>query len=48
MYCSGGHTNTERGFLPVLADLLKEHLRDELPDYEIHLSKEDAHPLVIV
>lgn len=32
----------------MLADLLKEQLSSELPGYEIHLSKEDGHPLVIV
>ncbi|KZT72914.1 NGG1p interacting factor 3 [Daedalea quercina L-15889] len=43
-----GHTNTERGFLPVLADDLKRQLAGELPDFEIHVSKEDHHPLIIV
>lgn len=42
-----GHTNTERGFLPTLADLLKRQLANELPNFEVHVSKEDRHPLVI-
>ncbi|KAH9837286.1 NGG1p interacting factor 3 [Rhodofomes roseus] len=43
-----GHTNTERGFLPVLAEHLKRQLTNELPNFEIHVSKEDHHPLAIV
>ncbi|TFK69073.1 NGG1p interacting factor 3 [Pluteus cervinus] len=41
-----GHTNTERGYLPVLA----KKLRDELKDLgmEVNVSKTDAHPLRIV
>ena len=42
---AGGHTNTERGFLVALQDLLK---RDEdLQGVSIEISEKDAHPLRI-
>jgi putative NIF3 family GTP cyclohydrolase 1 type 2 len=37
------HTNTERGFLPVLAS----RLRASLPGVEVHLSEVDADPLSV-
>lgn len=38
------HTNTERGFLPVLA----ERLRARLPEVEVLLSQEDRDPLAVL
>lgn len=50
-----GHTNTERGYLPVLAEKLVRELSldarsgtSELPTLDVQVSKEDCHPLVIV
>jgi len=49
-----GHTNTERGFLPVLASKLKAELaphEDDEEDFtptDIHISEEDSHPLYFV
>ena len=51
---TGGHTNTERGYLPILAqklltELHSEEFRDEnLGDVEVLVSEEDRHPLTIV
>jgi hypothetical protein len=52
-YRAGGHTNTERGYLPILAQkLLTEHseeFKDEgLDDVEVLVSEQDRHPLAIV
>ena len=50
----GGHTNTERGYLPILAkklltELHSEEFRDEdLDDVKILISEQDRHPLAIV
>ena len=58
----GGHTNTERGYLPILAKKLTSELQSEANDVfgidpalastlrslEVHVSKEDKHPLQIV
>jgi putative NIF3 family GTP cyclohydrolase 1 type 2 len=42
----GGHTNTERGYLPLLANrLLEEVPQDGL---EVLVSEEDKHPLQLV
>ncbi|KAH8998785.1 GTP cyclohydrolase 1 type 2/Nif3 [Lactarius hatsudake] len=50
----GGHTNTERGYLPVLAAKLREELtahegdeKDFIPGV-IHISQKDRHPLDFV
>lgn len=49
-----GHTNTERGYLPVLAEKLRNELgsqecKDEgLADVEVVVSQKDQHPLEIV
>ncbi|KAL4251544.1 GTP cyclohydrolase I type 2/NIF3 family protein [Abortiporus biennis] len=57
-----GHTNTERGYLPILAEKLTSELQTEAEDVansdtalastlrslEVHVSKEDKHPLQIV
>ena len=52
--CLGGHTNTERGYLPVLASKLQAELaayegeeKDFIPA-DIHISQEDKHPLDFV
>jgi len=48
---SGGHTNTERGYLPVLASKLRRELQDgedqgpELTELEVVVSQNDRHPL---
>jgi hypothetical protein len=48
---SGGHTNTERGYLPTLAAKLRAELEmDEGKENGfkaagIHISREDKHPL---
>jgi hypothetical protein len=39
----GGHTNTERGYLPTLKQLLATELDD--PEVEIFVSEKDEHPL---
>jgi dinuclear metal center YbgI/SA1388 family protein len=39
-----GHTNTERGYLPILA----RKLLTELEDVEVVVSAEDRHPLAVV
>ena len=50
----GGHTNTERGYLPVLASKLRAELAKldgEEKKFEaasVHISQEDGHPLVFV
>ena len=54
----GGHTNTERGYLPTLADRLKQELAREaetdvtnatvLKALKVDISKADKHPLQIV
>ena len=50
----GGHTNTERGYLPVLARKLQAELAAHQGDEEysisadIHISQEDKHPLDFV
>ncbi|KAJ7598830.1 NGG1p interacting factor 3 [Mycena floridula] len=44
-----GHTNTERGYLPVLANKLREDFKTEgLGDLEVIVSKKDVHPLAFV
>jgi len=46
-----GHTNTERGYLPILADKLLKELQNEAVDsksMEVHVSEKDKHPLSIV
>jgi hypothetical protein len=50
----GGHTNTERGYLPELATKLQEKLAEHQGDEkdfipaDIHISQEDKHPLDFV
>ncbi len=50
----GGHTNTERGYLPVLASKLRVEfakLEGEEKMFEaasVHISQEDRHPLAFV
>jgi hypothetical protein len=50
----GGHTNTERGYLPVLASKLRAELAkldSEGKEFEaasVHISQEDRHPLDFV
>lgn len=50
---AGGHTNTERGYLPTLAQKLLAELRSEvfrnedLGGVEVLVSEQDKHPLVI-
>ena len=55
----GGHTNTERGYLPTLSQKIKSLLEEEasiadpevataLRTLEVHISQEDRHPLQIV
>ena len=50
----GGHTNTERGYLPALASKLRselEKLDGDEKKYEaasVHISQEDRHPLDFV
>lgn len=50
----GGHTNTERGYLPTLAKSIWTELATgsgysaESICVEIHVSEADMHPLVIV
>lgn len=56
----GGHTNTERGYLPWLAKDIKEFIQEEvsqptdpaeaelLKDLEVFVSQKDEHPLVTV
>jgi hypothetical protein len=51
---TGGHTSTERGYLPVLATKLREKLaahegneKDFIPA-AVHISQEDKHPLDFV
>ncbi|KAK0464156.1 hypothetical protein IW261DRAFT_132884 [Armillaria novae-zelandiae] len=39
-----GHTNTERGFLPVLGERLLKEI--QVDDLEVTVSQKDAHPLV--
>ncbi|KAK0431067.1 NGG1 interacting factor 3-like protein [Armillaria borealis] len=41
-----GHTNTERGYLSVLAERLRKEIQIE--DFEVFVSKQDAHPLTFV
>lgn len=46
-----GHTNTERGYLPKLAEKLREELKDSSfsgEGIEVHISTQDRHPLEIV
>lgn len=47
-----GHTNTERGYLPTLAEKLRAELKDisfSFPEkVEVHISSKDRHPLDIV
>jgi len=52
---AGGHTNTERGYLPVLASKLQQEFAKVEPgeprlmdQLVIHISKADKHPLDIV
>ena len=47
----GGHTNTERGYLPVLASKLRAELDGEGKRFgaaSVHISQEDRHPLDFV
>jgi hypothetical protein len=50
----GGHTNTERGYLPVLASKLRAELEKSDGDGKflevasVHISQEDRHPLDFV
>lgn len=51
--CAGGHTNTERGYLPILAQKLSKELQSQgdgegLEEVEILVSESDRHPLEIV
>jgi len=46
-----GHTNTERGYLPTLAEKLRAELKDTSfsgEKVEVHISDKDEHPLDIV
>jgi len=46
-----GHTNTERGYLPVLATNLRAELEGEEKRFgavSVHISQEDRHPLDFV
>lgn len=46
-----GHTNTERGYLPTLAERLRAELKDtgfSGEKVEVHISNRDEHPLDIV
>jgi len=46
-----GHTNTERGYLPTLAEKLRAELKDTSfsgEEVEVHVSSKDRHPLDIV
>lgn len=52
---AGGHSNTERGYLPVLAFELQEQFRAAQGEEDavaeqllVHVSKEDKDPLEIV
>ncbi|KAJ7059843.1 hypothetical protein C8F01DRAFT_989006, partial [Mycena amicta] len=53
-YSQAGHTNTEREYLPILADKLRAELRTELApevhvgDIEVLVSEADRHPLAVV
>lgn len=43
-----GHTNTERGYLPTLAEKLRAELSDtsfSREKVEVHVSNKDRHPL---
>lgn len=47
----GGHTNTERGYLPILADSLRRELEVQSVDeagVNVLLSLADSHPLQLV
>lgn len=44
----GGHTNTERGYLPTLLERLREELSKEEGPFEVTISQADAHPLQFV
>jgi len=50
----GGHTNTERGYLPVLASKLRAELaklegeEKRFAAASVHISQEDRHPLDFV
>ncbi len=57
--CTGGHTNTERGYLPRLAKRLRKQLTEEaaqvdaeeaqaLTALEVYVSEKDEHPLQVV
>ncbi|CAK5281659.1 unnamed protein product [Mycena citricolor] len=43
-----GHTNTERGFLPILANRLTSELKTDATDVEVLVSQSDAHPLQMI
>ena len=47
LFNSGGHTNTERGYLPTLREkLLAEQATDsDLSGLDIQISRSDRHPL---
>jgi hypothetical protein len=45
---AGGHTNTERGYLSVLASKLRVELGADEPGLEVCVSEQDRHPLVLV
>lgn len=48
---AGGHDNTERGYLPILREKLKDKLRDEVvaqvdgSRIEVEVSQQDRRPL---
>jgi len=43
-----GHTNTERGFLPVLADKLQAEFEADQTGLNVYVSQQDRHPLVFI
>ena len=43
-----GHSNTERGYLPILAEKLRAELAQSDPKMSVHVSTEDKDPLEVV
>ena len=43
-----GHSNTERGYLPILAEKLRAELAASDPKMTVHISAEDKDPLEVV
>ncbi|KZV71031.1 NGG1p interacting factor 3, partial [Peniophora sp. CONT] len=43
-----GHSNTERGYLPILAEKLRAELAQTDPKMTVHISTEDKDPLEVV